>query len=86
MGKSTIVYKGPSNQPSIWYFIKGYQAGNTTSGSLIASGNVGSNGTFVVSGYNSYRFFLATGGVSIKAPTFNNGNDSQIMVLFGAEG
>ncbi|MDQ3748538.1 MAG: hypothetical protein M3367_05890 [Acidobacteriota bacterium] len=86
MGKSTIVYKGPSNQVQIRYSVSGYKNGNT-SGNFVTSGWVdGSSQTIEVSGYDSYQFCLFASGVSVAGPDFSDGDTQAVTVLFGAGG
>lgn len=88
MGKSTIVYRGPSNQPPIDYLIWGFR-GENPSGFFIASGTTvsGSPVTIQVSGFDTYQFCLYTSGVVLLGTPFYDDNPAtQVIVLFGATG
>jgi hypothetical protein len=89
MGKSTIVYKGPSfDNNQIGYGVIGYHNGNpvgvtVASGTTLASGN---QTQIEVSGYDSYQFALYCNGLEIDTNYFNGGTNTQIILLFSANG
>jgi hypothetical protein len=89
MGKSTIVYKGPrSDANQIRYGVLGYHNGNPA-GVTIASGNTLASGNqtqIEVSGYDSYQFALLCDGLEINTNSFNGGTNTQIILLFSANG
>ncbi len=89
MGKSTIVYKGPSfDRNEIRYGVLGYNDGNPA-GVTVASGNTlysGGQTQIEVSGYDSYQFALYCSGLEIDTNNFNGGTNTQIILLFSANG